>query len=136
MNRKRLMLITAGVFLLVVLFLLSRVNVVLVMVDDRSAVTARVIESALELYKADHGEYPRGEKGLDLLVFQADGNPLEKPYMSCAPRDAWNRPFRWSLVDGKPQVTSAGPDGVHDTADDIHSSMRLSCRRRYVLKLW
>ncbi len=34
-------------------------------------------------------------------------------------RDAWGRPIRAEVLDGRPRFVSAGEDGVFDTADDV-----------------
>lgn len=34
-------------------------------------------------------------------------------------RDAWGRPIRAAMVDGRPRFVSAGEDGAFDTADDV-----------------
>lgn len=34
-------------------------------------------------------------------------------------RDAWGRPIRADIVDGRPRFVSAGDDGAFDTADDV-----------------
>jgi Type II secretion system (T2SS), protein G len=112
-----------------VAFAASRLTVVYALVGNRTAVGAQSIETALSRYQAEHGHFPPLELNLDDLATVRDGGP----YMSGPPRDAWGHPFRYTLVDGKPKVYSAGPDGVFGTKDDIYAQ-GLECKRRYVFR--
>lgn len=135
MKRKRIVWIAAGVLTLLAIVLVSRVTVRQELVGNPTALTARQIETAIKTYHAVHGKFPEPGANLDLLAVNSDGTPREQPFLSAIPRDGWGRTFQWKLVDGKPKVSSAGPDGIHDTSDDIESS-GLECRRRCVLELW
>jgi hypothetical protein len=107
----------------------SRLTVAHVLVGNPSAVTAASIETALNRYEADHGHYPPVDFDLDNLAAATNGGP----YLIGAARDAWHRPYRYTLVSGKPRVYSAGPDGIFDTKDDIYAG-GLTCKTRYVFR--
>ena len=134
-NKKQTIAFAIAGLVLLAAFLVSRVTVRYELVGNHTAVAAHCVEVALECYKLDHGDFPPADAGLDLLAVNADGTALDEPYMTAVPRDAWDRAFRWQMVDGSPHVTSAGPDGVHETEDDIVAG-GARCRRRYVLRLW
>jgi general secretion pathway protein G len=111
----------------------SRLTVEHVLVGNQTAVTAGSIETALNRYESDHGYYPPLGFNLDELAIGPDGTRLERPYMSGPPRDAWGHPYRYTLLNGKPKVYSAGPDGIFDTTDDIYAG-GLECKTRYVFR--
>jgi len=129
-NRMRRSLkILIGVLILtgLVAIIASRLTVMHVLVGNRTALGAQSIETALSNYEVEQGSYPPLEFNLDELAVGREGGP----YLSGPPRDAWGHPFRYTLVDGKPKVYSAGPDGVFGTKDDIYAR-GLECKRRYV----
>ncbi len=72
------------------------------------------VERAAEHFGSDNGECP---SSLEMLYAQH--------YLVGAPRDAWSHPIKFSCpgahnADGV-DVSSAGPDGLFDTADDLTS---------------
>ena len=111
----------------------SRLTVEHALVGNPTAVTAASIETALNRYETDHGHYPPPGFNLDQLAISPDGTALERPYFSGPPRDAWEHPFRYLLLNGKPKIFSAGPDGIFDTKDDIYAR-GLECKTRYVFR--
>ena len=123
--------IVIGVLVLTgpVAIIASRLTVAHVLVGNRTALGAQSIEAALSNYEVEHGSYPPLEFNLDELAVKRDGGP----YLSEPPRGGWEHPFRYTLVDGKPKVYSAGPDGVFGTKDDIYAG-GLECKRRYVFR--
>ena len=123
--------IVIGVLMLIGLavIIVSRLTVAHVLVGNRTALGAYSIETALNNYEAEHGHYPPLEFDLDELAVGREGGP----YLSGPIRDGWGRPFRYMLVDGKPKVYSAGPDGVFGTKDDIYAR-GLECETRYVFR--
>jgi Type II secretion system (T2SS), protein G len=123
--------IVIGVLILtgLVAIIVSRLTVAHVLVGNRTALGAHSIETALSNYEVEHGHYPPLEFNLDELAVGRDGGP----YLSGPIKDAWGRPFRYTLVDGKPKVYSAGPDGVFGTKDDIYAG-GLECKTRYVFR--
>jgi general secretion pathway protein G len=77
------------------------------------------IESALELYKLDNGEYPTTEQGLEALVTEPTTPPLpinwkKGGYLPKVPNDPWKRPFIYlspGLNDTDYELLSYGADG-------------------------
>jgi type II secretory pathway pseudopilin PulG len=127
--------IVSAIVILAILVALaaSRLGVQYVLEGNRTAVMAESIETALDSYKADYGHYPPPDFNLDELAIRPDGPRLKRPYFSGPPRDAWGHRFRYSLLNAKPKVYSAGPDGIFDTKDDIYAG-GLECKRRYVFR--
>ena len=123
--------IIIGVVLVAALVALgaSRLTVAHVLVGNPSALTAGYIEMALDRYKDEHGRYPPLDFDLDTLAATRDGGP----YFTAPPRDAWGHSFRYTLLNGKPRVYSAEPDGTFDTKDDIYAG-GLTCKTRYVFR--
>src|SRR5690349_2377713 len=111
----------------------SRLTVEHALVGNPTAVTAASIETALDRYETDHGQYPRLGFNLDELAINPDGTSLESPYFSGPPRDGWGHPFQYTLLNGKATIYSAGPDGIFDTKDDIYAR-GLECKKRYVFR--
>lgn len=107
----------------------SRLTVQYVLVCNRTAVTAGSIETALDRYEVEHGRYPSLDFDLDKLAAATNGGP----YLTGPARDAWGHSFRYTLLNGKPKIYSAGPDGVFETKDDIHVG-ELECKTRYVFR--
>ena len=72
------------------------------------------IETALNLYRLDTGQFPKKNEGLAILI-NSENNSLG--YLVGLPKDPWGKPYE---VDFKPsgglQIRSAGPDGVFDPA--------------------
>jgi len=68
------------------------------------------IMNALNLYYTDCGKFPSSLEGL----IQADSdcpNWGPEPYLKKAPKDAWNRPFQYSLDGNQYTIISLGADG-------------------------
>lgn len=63
-------------------------------------------------YQVDNGRYP---KSFDELT--------KGEYISSdETKDSWDNPMQFEGGDDiRPEITSAGPDGVFDTEDDVHS---------------
>lgn len=61
----------------------------------------RAIESALELYKLDNGNYPTTEQGLSALVTKPSAEPVpanwkQEGYLKKLPVDPWNHPYQYA----------------------------------------
>ena len=70
------------------------------------------VHAGSEKYHADNGRYPTSFHELTNL----NHIPTD------ATKDAWDNPMQLEGgEDSPPEITSAGPDGVFDTDDDIHS---------------
>ncbi|MGE0192444.1 MAG: TIR domain-containing protein [Planctomycetota bacterium] len=76
------------------------------------------LRTLLEAWRKDHGRYPTDEQGLAVLdpggsvqgVGAAEASPL---------LDAWGAVFRYRTEGEGYVLSSAGPDGLHGTDDDI-----------------
>jgi general secretion pathway protein G len=86
---------------------------------------------ALDLYELDNGRYPTTEQGLEALQ-SPPGIPPEPrnwqgPYVKGASAflDPWEKPYKYASPGRhNPEsydLSSAGPDGSEDTADDINN---------------
>jgi hypothetical protein len=67
------------------------------------------LKGNLETFRQARGRYPTEVEGLALCL--PSGQVLRS--------DPWGHPYRYRLVAAKPEIRSAGPDGVFDTADDF-----------------
>lgn len=80
--------------------------------------------SALSMYKSDNGSFPAGANGLnDLIVKPTNAPPDWRQYMDHVPLDPWGHPYLY-LSPGLHNtnsfdLSSAGPDGIPGTQDDI-----------------
>ncbi len=82
------------------------------LLESRLALTQanlRALQNAVASYAVTEGRVPTA-----LQEVRASG------MMSAAPQDAWGRDIRYERrSESSFRLTSAGPDGVFDTADDI-----------------
>lgn len=94
----------------------------------RVAATANLdaIKTALTRYRAMTGGYPSTAQGLDALVHPPVGEPKSLkwlPMLGYEPVDPWGHQYVYAypghVYAGFPDVSSAGPDGLANTADDI-----------------
>ena len=72
------------------------------------------IETALNLYRLDNGQFPKASEGLEILV-NKENNSLG--YLTNLPKDPWGN--RYEVIfepAGGLQIKSAGPDGIFDVA--------------------
>lgn len=76
------------------------------------------LEIAAETFYFDTARYP---VSLQDLVTDPGYQGWTGPYISggAIAKDAWGTPFRYELLDGVPRITSAGPDKIFGTEDDI-----------------
>ncbi len=83
--------------------------------------------SALNMYKADTGQYPTGDQGLNALLHDPGVRGWNKPYldnMEALKADPWGHPYVYKNPSEHGQefdILSSGPDGQVGTADDITS---------------
>ena len=79
------------------------------------------LKQALSTFEVDCGRYPTSQEGLEALVICPGG--LETfwhgKYIEAVPEDKWGHSYQYTEADGEFQVTSAGPDGNFNTADDL-----------------
>ncbi|NLX54711.1 MAG: type II secretion system major pseudopilin GspG [Planctomycetaceae bacterium] len=89
----------------------------------RAQLTA--FEQAIDIYQLDIGSYPTTQQGLQALrVAPADLPDPSKwttPYLKKdIPPDPWGNPYYYELMSPTQyKISSAGPDGATNTADDI-----------------
>jgi hypothetical protein len=80
--------------------------------------TLSIIQTALDVYYVDVGEYP---PSLTALIHNP-GNPNWRgPYCAgkSVPTDRWGMPLQYNAMTNSFVLRSAGPDRVIGTADDI-----------------
>jgi general secretion pathway protein G len=70
----------------------------------------KTLQNALDSYFAIAGRYPDVQQGFTPL--------LERRVLRDPPVDPWGNPFRYSLVNGVPVVSTLGADGLEGGADD------------------
>ncbi|QGH61917.1 type II secretion system major pseudopilin GspG [Serratia proteamaculans] len=95
--------------------------------DRQKAVSDIVaLENGLDMYRLDNGRYPTNEQGLAALIAKPVTPPLprnypEDGYLRRLPQDPWGSDYRLSNpgIHNKIDISSAGPDGQWDNADDI-----------------
>lgn len=81
----------------------------------------KAIDNAITRYHEDTGVYPTDVEGLEILYNSQHSN-WQGPYLSGRlPKDAWGNCFRYRLENEQPTLSSAGPDGIFNTADDIRN---------------
>jgi type II secretion system protein G len=84
------------------------------------------LKTALDTFEVDNSRYPTTAEGLEGLM-TCPAADLKKtwdgPYVANLPVDPWGHPFHYegpeATKSGKPELLSAGPDGVVGTKDDV-----------------
>lgn len=79
---------------------------------------------ALESFHVDLGRYPTSQEGLPILITNTGNFPQwTGPYLKNILVDPWDTPYRYTIPgihnSDDFDLTSAGPDGVFDTSDDL-----------------
>jgi len=88
-------------------------------------VQIKAFATGLEMFKGDNGFYPSGTNGLMDLVAKPTNATAgwHGPYLAKIPADFWGHPYHYEYPGrhntNSFDVSSAGPDGVFGTADDI-----------------
>ena len=70
---------------------------------DKTRLDIGMLDTALRVYALKTGHFPDGAEGLRPLV--ATG------VLTAEPHDGWDRRYRYTLVAGRPVITSYGRDG-------------------------
>ena len=79
-----------------------------------------ILLDACERFKTDCGRYPLETEKLNVLNINLSIIGWKGPYLKTVPADGWGNSFYYSLdCNAKPVITSAGPDGVLHTSDDM-----------------
>jgi general secretion pathway protein G len=95
---------------------------------ERAKADMLAIKPALAMYKLNAGTYPTTQQGLVSLVGKPAIEPIPRRWvkiMEKIPADPWGNPYRYSFP-GKNDpaifdLSSNGPDGLADTADDVRN---------------
>lgn len=96
--------------------------------EDAKQAAARndisAIDTQLDTFKLDTGNYPTQEQGLNVLVSNGANIPKwNGPYLKNGlPNDPWGKPYMYKNPGehgGEYDVFSAGPDGQPNSTDDI-----------------
>lgn len=85
------------------------------------------LDTPLETYRLDIGDYPTTDDGLEALLSSPSGDSEDKwagPYLKKpVPNDPWGQPYQYEYPgthdDAVPDVWSMGPDRANGTDDDI-----------------
>lgn len=81
------------------------------------------IDSVLDQYKLDTGQYPNTDEGLSALMSNVgNSDKWNGPYLKSLPSDPWGNPYLYKYPGehgGEYDVYSAGPDKQPGTQDDI-----------------
>ena len=88
----------------------------------------RSLESALEMYKLNAGQYPTTPQGLKALVEKPTSTPVPRHWVQVMKKiqlDPWSKPYGYRFPGKKHanefELYSSGPDGQENTPDDISS---------------
>lgn len=86
------------------------------------------LESALQMYKLNAGQYPTGTQGLLALVNKPTSTPVPRRWvqvMSKVQPDPWGSPYAYRFPGKKRanefELISKGPDGLENSGDDLSS---------------
>jgi general secretion pathway protein G len=86
------------------------------------------LESALQMYKLNAGNYPTTQQGLKALQDKPTTTPVPRRWvqvMSKLPNDPWGVPYVYRFPGKKRanefEILSNGPDGLENTGDDLSS---------------
>lgn len=79
----------------------------------------RIVQVALERYRANTGRYPSTEEGLDILLASEDHGTRHAPYLKILPMDPWGNRYRYSCTNSVCQISSVGADSIFGTSDDV-----------------
>lgn len=82
------------------------------------------LQTALQQYEIDMGEFPSTNEGLKALVKRPSGvdEDVWQQYMDRVPKDAWQEPFAYTYPSNHNMdydIASKGPDRQDGTEDDI-----------------
>ena len=84
----------------------------------------KALGTTLATFEVDNGYLPKGSRGLlDLMQQPRDAKNWHGPYLEKIPQDPWGHDYVYEFP-GKHRpasfdLTSAGPDGVMGTPDDL-----------------
>lgn len=94
--------------------------------DQRAAADITILTTALGMYKVQAGSFPTTEQGLEALVRRPTGPDAPQRWREVLdelPLDPWGRSYQYRCPGRdnlrRYDISSAGRDGLPDTADDI-----------------
>ena len=99
---------------------------------DAALLGIKALETPLELYANDVGNYPETNDGLEALVYLPTGLTDETkwngPYLKrSVPLDPWGNPYQYEWParnqEDFPDIWSFGPDGRDQSGDEIANWM-------------
>lgn len=107
--------------LFLVLVVLATVNPSKLEIAQQSSAlhAVEMLKIVSDHYHIDCHEYPRPEAWMNDLLVDPGIEGWRGPYLKKEYVDPWGTEFEYTLVDGKPVFSSAGPDGVFGNEDDI-----------------
>lgn len=86
------------------------------------------LESALQMYKLNAGQFPTTSQGLKALQDKPTTTPVPRRWvqvMNKIPEDPWGSPYGYRFPGKKrasePEIISKGPDLQENTQDDLSS---------------
>jgi len=126
LNRPRMAVwVLGGCMLVGALALSSRKNVTIPYQPPDKVIRTRkelmVIRTALEWFRVHCRRYPSTEESLKALVRDPGVPGWKGFYLEALPPDLWNHPFVYSSSNDTVRLSSMGPDGKPDTADDVQA---------------
>lgn len=80
-----------------------------------------VMRTALEWFRIHCKRFPTTEESLKALVRDPGVSGWKGFYIEELPPDLWGHPFLYSSTNDTIRLSSSGPDGKPDTADDIQA---------------
>jgi type II secretion system protein G len=87
--------------------------------EVRTTQNLGVLRTALECYRRDCERYPTTGEGLFALVHPLRVQGWKGPYITMLKPDPWHNPYLYGCTNETVFLSSAGPDGLPETEDDI-----------------
>jgi general secretion pathway protein G len=132
-RRRRALTLVELVVVMVILVLLASIATTIVVrrIEDgrrtKALMDIKTMETALDLYKADTGNYPTTEQGLEALIAPPTTPPVPAkwngPYLKQkqVPVDPWGYPYQYESDGENFVLFSVGKDGQPNTEDDVRA---------------
>ncbi len=89
--------------------------------EQRAVHDLTTLRIALEMFRKDCGRYPSTRETLLPLLRPSKAPGWDGPYIRNLFDDPWHHPYRYAISNGVVRLSSDGPDGKPDTADDIEA---------------
>lgn len=88
---------------------------------ERAAADLATLRTALDMFRKDCGRYPSARESLPALMRNPRIPGWDGPYIRNLIPDPWRQSYRYRTTDDFMRLSSDGPDGKSDTADDIQA---------------